>query len=143
MKSVNSECKIVLYDYRESVNYLVAFFWEHIDAYLTGNFDEGDLRDRLAAIGFDRVYINTELVVELIMRKPRRRTKRAVRLAPTEVKMARLLITGMRPSIIAQEMDRKPSTISTIKSNIFRKTNVDNIIDLMGAMDGAQVALRV
>ena len=37
----------------------------------------------------------------------------------------------MKTSWIAKTLDRKPSTISTIKHTIFKKMKVDNVVQLM------------
>ncbi|GAA4447827.1 UvrY/SirA/GacA family response regulator transcription factor [Ravibacter arvi] len=51
-------------------------------------------------------------------------------LTSRESYVARQLAEGLTVSQIAKETNRKVSTISTIKRNVFRKTNTDNIIKL-------------
>jgi len=52
------------------------------------------------------------------------------RLTNREYEVARHLIDGMKTSAIAKQLNRKASTISTIKNTIFRKLEVDNIMML-------------
>jgi DNA-binding NarL/FixJ family response regulator len=44
--------------------------------------------------------------------------------------VAQYLAEGMQTSWIAHKLNRKVSTISTIKSNIFHKLQIDNILKL-------------
>lgn len=134
LRSTYKSCKIILYDYQDSINDIILFFKEKIDAYLPDNFDEKDLQECITSVKSGRIYINTEIALELLTTKHKTRTKKTFRLTPTEIRVANLLVTGMRSSHIAREMDRKISTISTIKSNIYRKTKVSNIIDLIVTM---------
>ncbi|SEJ85517.1 regulatory protein, luxR family [Dyadobacter sp. SG02] len=60
-------------------------------------------------------------------------------LTPIESKVARLLMSGMKNSMIANELNRDRSTICTIKANIFRKTNVSTLNDLMLVLGDSQV----
>lgn len=55
--------------------------------------------------------------------KPRHLTRR-------EYEIAHYLSEGMKTLEIAKKMDRKASTISTVKKTIFKKLEVDNIIKL-------------
>ncbi|MDQ6482133.1 LuxR C-terminal-related transcriptional regulator [Dyadobacter sp. LHD-138] len=143
LKSSNKSCKIILYDYQLSINYIIAFFGEKINAYLPDNFDENELRECLISIDANRLYINNQIAMQLLKIKPSRGVNKNIRLTVTETKVADFLVQGMRPSLIAKEMDRKISTISTIKSNIFKKTNVDNIIDLRVVMDSAAMGFSI
>ncbi len=143
IKSSNKSCKIILYDYHLSINYIIAFFGEKINAYLPDNFDENELRECLITIESNRLYINNQIAMQLLTIKPLRGRKKNIRLTATETKVADFLVQGMRSSLIAKELDRKISTISTIKSNIFRKTNVDNIIDLRAVMDGVAMGFNI
>lgn len=59
---------------------------------------------------------------------PKQENNRA--LTSRESYIAKQLAEGRTVSQIAKETNRKVSTISTIKKNIFRKTNTDNIIKL-------------
>jgi DNA-binding NarL/FixJ family response regulator len=51
-------------------------------------------------------------------------------LTSRELEIAKHLIEGNKTSRIAEELGRKPSTISTIKKSVFRKLNVDNVFAL-------------
>ncbi|REA63186.1 hypothetical protein DSL64_06110 [Dyadobacter luteus] len=140
LRNTYGSCKIILYDYQESIDYIITLFKENIDAYLPDNFDEGDLKECFLSVESNKLYLNTQIALQLLTFKPNKRTERKIQFTPTEVKVARLLVRGMRTSLIAKEMGKKISTISTIKSNIFKKAKVSNIIDLASSMDNMQIA---
>jgi DNA-binding NarL/FixJ family response regulator len=51
-------------------------------------------------------------------------------LSSQEYEIASQLLKGLSTNNIAQKIGRKATTISTIKNNIFKKLEVDNIIKL-------------
>jgi DNA-binding NarL/FixJ family response regulator len=51
-------------------------------------------------------------------------------LSPREAQIANLLVHGMRTVTIADNLNLASSTVSTIKFNIYKKMNVQNIVDL-------------
>lgn len=135
--------KIILYDYQGSVNYIISFFGENINAYMADEFDFDELNECMLSIASGKVFITTTLALDLLQVKPLWHAPTKVWLTPTELKVAKMLVKGMKPSVIARKMNRKISTISTVKSNIFKKTKVNNIIDLVGAIHHMPVGYRI
>ena len=143
IKSSCKSCKIILYDYHLSINYIIGFFGEKINAYLADDFDETEIRECLISIEFNKLYLNKQISLKLLTINPLKIKKHSTRLTATETRVADLLVRGMKTTVIAKEMDRKTSTISTIKSNIYKKTNVNNIIDLRAVMDNVAVGFNI
>ncbi|REA63016.1 hypothetical protein DSL64_05170 [Dyadobacter luteus] len=56
------------------------------------------------------------------------------KLSSREIEIASYLVKGMKTSDIAVQLDRKPTTVSTIKNNIFKKMNVNNVMALNEVM---------
>jgi two-component system, NarL family, invasion response regulator UvrY len=52
-----------------------------------------------------------------------------------EMEVSVLLIQGKRPMEICQELNLRPSTVSTYKMNIFTKLNINNVMELKQLMD--------
>lgn len=52
-------------------------------------------------------------------------------LSTREYQIAQLLIEGKRTNEICRDLQLAPSTVSTVKSNIYKKMKVDNIVELM------------
>lgn len=128
---------IAVYDNRKSIDFLLTFFQDSIGGYLPDDFDADDLDICINTLTMGLHYVNTEIVYKLITQKPdNRKQPRTSTLSGLERKVAGCLIKGMSTSQIAQTLDRRSSTISTVKSNIYRKTNVRNIIDLATTLRG-------
>ena len=134
LRSLQEISKIVLYGYQQPILNIIGFFQEKINGYLPENFTDSELRECMTALAANRIYINMEIAIELMITPRPVRSKKKSVLTLTETKVANLLVRGLSPSHIAKEMDRKISTISTIKSNILRKTQVSNVIDLAQVM---------
>lgn len=137
LRLLQATCKIVLYGYQQPIFNIIGFFQEKINGYLPDDFTDSELEECITALAANRIYINMQIAIELMITpRPVRSRKKSV-LTLTETKVADLLVRGLRPSHIAKEMDRKISTISTIKSNILKKTQVSNVIDLAQVMQKA------
>ncbi|WP_254412667.1 LuxR C-terminal-related transcriptional regulator [Dyadobacter diqingensis] len=52
-------------------------------------------------------------------------------LSPRETQVSFLLLRGMRTAEISKVLSLAPSTVSTIKFNLYKKMEVDNVIDLL------------
>lgn len=137
LRLLQETSKIVLYGYQQPILNIIGFFQEKINGYLPDNFTDSELRECMTALAANRIYINMEIAIELMITPRPVRSKKKSVLTLTETKVANLLVRGLSPSRIAKEMDRKISTISTIKSNILRKTQVSNVIDLAQVMQKA------
>ena len=142
-RTIQKSCKIILYDYQQSIHNIIDFFREKINGYLPDDFSESELEECITSLAVNRIHINMQIAVELMVSSPRTRARKNPSLTPTEMKVANLLVTGLSPSLIAKEMDRKISTVSTIKSNIFKKTNVTNVIELVDVLENVPRGLRI
>ena len=142
-RSIQKSCKIILYDYRQSIYNIIDFFREKINGYLSDDFSESELEECFSSLAANRIHVNMQIAFDLMISTPRPRRRKNPNLTPTEMKVANLLVTGLSPSLIAKEMDRKISTVSTIKSNIFKKTNVTNVIELVDVLENVPRGLRI
>ena len=143
VRGSKKSCKIILYDYQKSIHNIIDFFRKKINGYLPDDFNESELRECITSVAANRIHVNMQIAVELITAPPRTRSKKNPPLTPTELKVANLLVTGLSSSLIAKEMDRKISTVSTLKSNIFKKTRVNNVIDLIDVLEDTTPGVRV
>ncbi|SEJ85243.1 DNA-binding response regulator, NarL/FixJ family, contains REC and HTH domains [Dyadobacter sp. SG02] len=122
---------IAIYDNRKSIDFLLTFFKDSIGGYLPDDFDARDLDMCINSLAAGLHYVNSEIAYQLITKKSSLKKQPRTRLlSALEIKVAGCLIRGLSTSEIAHVLDRRSSTISTVKSNIYRKTNVHNIIDL-------------
>ncbi len=77
---------------------------------------------------FQELILSDFFVVPKKNNTPNVRSKRA--LTAREKQIAVFLSEGRGTSWIARKLEKKPSTISTIKFNIFKKLSIDNVIKL-------------
>jgi DNA-binding NarL/FixJ family response regulator len=142
-REIQKSCKIILYGYQESIHNIIDFFREKINGYLPDDFNESELEECVTSLTANRIHVNMQIAVELMTYTPKTRPRKNPGLTPTEMKVANLLVTGLSSSLIAKEIDRKISTVSTIKSSIFKKTNVANVIELVGVLENAPSGFHV
>nr|WP_295923886.1 DNA-binding response regulator [uncultured Dyadobacter sp.] len=69
-------CKIILYDYQYSIHNIVDFFKEKINGYLPEDFGESELRECVTSIAANRIHLNMQIAVELMIANPRTRPKK-------------------------------------------------------------------
>ncbi|GGM99162.1 hypothetical protein GCM10010967_36390 [Dyadobacter beijingensis] len=135
---------IAVYDNRRSLDFLITFFQDSIGGYLPEDFDERDLDMCINSLAAGLHYVNSEIAYRLITQKrSSHKQPRTMALSGLERKVAGCLIRGMTTSEIAHTLDRRSSTISTVKSNIYRKTKVHNIIDLAETLKNQDTSLEI
>lgn len=122
--------------YEDSIDDALAIKHLHTDinGYLTKQSTLSELKDCISEVLKGKSYI-PHTVLKLMFenhsnRPAHHRSSTRHRLTSREHEVATYLSMGMRTSWIAQKLNRKSSTISTIKSSIYLKLDVDNIIEL-------------
>ncbi|MCE7042703.1 response regulator transcription factor [Dyadobacter sp. CY312] len=114
-----------------------AFILESLKLGLMGLVLKEDGLDEVAhcikAVVEGKHYLNsfaTELLLNHFSQSGKARASNFVALSEKERIVAEHLVNGMRPGEIARELNLRPSTVSTFKRTIFKKTRVENIINL-------------
>lgn len=87
-------------------------------------------------------YVNPEVLTWFVTKNKTQRVVPSHQVIPVgkpllterELDIAEQLLSGKRVSLIASESNRGISTISTIKKNILRKTNTNNLMELRSLM---------
>ncbi len=130
--------KVILYDFPNgNLDVVPKLVKWNVYGYLAYNFDIPDFRRCIEVVLSGGKYISSDLVWENLFSGPAKKEPGITRLSQMEIIVARYLVQGISVSVIAREMNRRVSTISTFKSKIFKKLNVDNIIELSQAFGGA------
>ncbi|MGG7665526.1 hypothetical protein [Dyadobacter sp. BHUBP1] len=80
LRSAYKTCKITLYDYQQPIENIVNFFQEKIDAYLPDDFGEEELKECFSSLSKDRMFLNTQIAVELLVKTPNIRSRRNFKL---------------------------------------------------------------
>lgn len=81
LRSACKMCKIILYDYQQRIEHIVNFFQEKIDAYLPDDFSGEELKECFSSLTKNRMYLNTQIAVELLVKTPNIRSRRNFKFA--------------------------------------------------------------
>ena len=125
--------KIIVYDENSQSNLILDYLRTGVNGYLTKLNNLTDLLDCIADVIKGKRYICNEGLNVLLEKHPVEKVvsyKVNNLLTSREYEIAMYLSEGMKTSMIALKLDRKASTISTTKNNIFKKLEVDNILKL-------------
>lgn len=143
VKQVYSRAKIVLYDDKLEPDVVIASMKGGVDGYISKVTPVGELLEYVQDILQGNRRISKDIVSVILSAKylspvgdpaSKKRT-----LTAHEYEIARYLSEGMKTNRIANMLDRKASTISTIKSTIFRKLEVDNVVKLRELIGAGQL----
>ncbi|MDQ6478066.1 response regulator transcription factor [Dyadobacter sp. LHD-138] len=141
IKRLHKSAKIILYDDKPEAEAVIYFMQKGVDGYLTKTTSREDLLQYFLDIlqGNRRIGLDIMEIIFSGWHLFREEQPKSKQLTAHEYEIAKYLSEGMKTSRIAYLLDRKASTISTIKSTIFRKLDIDNVMklrDRMGSMQG-------
>lgn len=135
VKKVYPAARLIGYDECMDPSMVITYMHSGLKGYLIKQMDLIKLKECIEEVSAGRTYISHE-IMDLILIAERGASKQEIqsshvlRLTAHERKIAYYLTEGMRTNEIANLLGRKASTISTIKSTIFRKLQVENVIKL-------------
>lgn len=136
-----SAAKFMVYDGNPSYSKVLQCLKCGAEGYLTLSSGASEMKECVTEIFQGKKYYSSEIISQVLdhLIKVDNETdgESAARLTRREYDIAAYLIEGMNTSAIAKRLERKASTISTIKSNIYRKLGVNNIIALKEAINAA------
>ncbi len=122
--------RIIIYGYRDDLKMIPRLLNLGVFGYLVADFDVSELRLCLNTILCGKKYISNEIVWEYLNHESEVINHAKNRLSKNEEIVAGYLTQGMSVTRIAETMNRRISTISTIKAKIFKKLKVTNVLEL-------------
>jgi DNA-binding NarL/FixJ family response regulator len=124
--------KIIIFDVDTQDTIIQTYFKAGISGYLVKYDDLTRLIDCIGIVKRGKKYLDSQELVRLLAISPSKLVKKRsnTKLSNRENEIASYLTEGRNTNWIAQAIGRKPSTVSTIKRNIFTKLAVGNVIDL-------------
>jgi DNA-binding NarL/FixJ family response regulator len=135
LKEMYPMARLIGYDECMEPSMVITYMQSGLKGYLIKQMDIAKLEECIEEVSAGRTYINHE-IMDLILtaehgvNKHRIQSSYVQLLTAHERKIAHYLTEGMKTNEIANLLGRKASTISTIKSTIFRKLQVENVIKL-------------
>lgn len=137
-KRKNELTKIIIYDENPDFTKVSHYFKSGASGYLTKMSDMAELLRCIADVQNGKTYISSEILDVLLEKwsSPGHDTSSQSKklLTKREYEIAMLLVNGDTISFISQKLQRKVSTISTTKKNIFKKLEITNITDLKNSL---------
>lgn len=124
---------LIVYDENMDQNLTVRYFELRAQGYISKQNIAGEVVNGIRAVMNRKQFLCPVLMQKLlkfVTNEEAADTRVAKVLTARESEIATYLSQGMRTSWIADTLGRKPSTISTIKSTIFRKMKVENVVQL-------------
>jgi DNA-binding NarL/FixJ family response regulator len=123
---------LVVYDEHLRLNLTIPYFKLGISGYLLKQNSAAEMINCVDAVLSKKQYLCPALLEVMLkfFSKPHYGQQKSISLTRRESEIAKYLSQGMKTSWIAETLGRKPSTISTIKNNIFKKMKVENIMEL-------------
>jgi two-component system invasion response regulator UvrY len=137
LRGVNPELRILIYTGMSEKENSPKFFAAGVDGFVS---KEGTLEDVPRAIKTvlnNKRYISAsayEAIAASFLESSKQPPKNYIRLTEKETIVLKLMLKGKWSKEIAQELGVKITTISTHKTHIFEKFDVNNLIDLFKAV---------
>lgn len=142
IKSTFQRSRIIVYSHaKEYLSNVPDLLESGISAFLTNEFDAAELQQCLNTVLQGKKYLNSEMLWGFLASQKKNGTlpSEPSSLSRMESVVAQYLTEGLGIKAIAEKMDRRSSTISTIKATVFRKLGVSNIIELNNVMNSEKV----
>lgn len=136
--------KLIVYDEQLEYNLIVGYHKLGMKGYVRKNSGQDEMLRCVENVMQGNFHLCPELTSLLLEHLNRSIPKAGTlqNLSGRESQIAGFLCQGMKTSAIAQTLSRKPSTVSTIKHNILKKMNVNNVVELMTAMQKAPMRVH-
>jgi DNA-binding NarL/FixJ family response regulator len=126
---------LIVYDDNLGQNLTAAYFELGISGYLLKQNSANEMIQCIDMVLQKKQYLSPVILESLLKFFAGLKSSLPKRISLTrrESEIARYLSQGMKTSWIASTLGRKPSTVSTIKNNIYKKLQVENIVELKKA----------
>lgn len=135
----SKQTKVIIYDDSPDFLKVSLYFKSGATGYLSKQSEMEELLKCISEVERGRNYVSNEIMEILIPKwiSPGKDTVSGnhVTLTHREFEIATFLIDGASVSQISKRLQRKTSTISTIKKNLFRKLQIENLVDLKDSLE--------
>lgn len=137
LKKSNPETPLIVYDDNLLLNLTIPYFRIGISGYLLRRHTAEEMLPCIQAISNQKRYLSPALTDQLLISlgisyKKREPQQKSI-LTRRELEIAGYVVQGLKTSQISVMLDRKASTVSSIKHNIFKKLNVKSVNELLEA----------
>lgn len=132
LKEVNPELKILVFTGLEEEQYALKFLNAGVNGFVSKLAEEEDVRDAIENVYLTGEYLSEKTKNMLLdsIRNPKSKNRVAL-LSERELQIAKLYAEGLGNLEIANQLDLKQNTVSTVKKRIFEKLQIDNLVQLL------------
>ncbi|TCK65221.1 LuxR family two component transcriptional regulator [Winogradskyella wandonensis] len=132
IKKEHKSIKIIMFSHQPEEIYAISTLKAGASGYLSKNANPDDILKAIQKVVSGEVYLSEKMDKHYrYTNTSKSRTRLFKRLSTREVEVLKLLSIGKKNKHIADELDINEKTVSTYKARLFKKLNVDNVIDLV------------
>lgn len=134
VKSRQPGVKVLVFSAFSEELYATRYFKAGADGYLQKDTSPAEVRNAVNTVLSGKHYMSQnirEYFVQSLKKKETTNNNPLVRLSNRETEVARLLVTGVSQTKIAEKLNLHTSTIGTHKNRIFEKLAVSNLAELI------------
>lgn len=135
IKKISPKTKILVFTGLEESTHSLKFLNAGVNGFLSKLSDTDEMKHAILKILHDEKYISATTQSLLInsIQNPRL-VNPLLLLTEREMQIAQLYTKGFGNLEIANQLDIKQNTVSTLKKRIFEKLNIENIVELIELM---------
>jgi DNA-binding NarL/FixJ family response regulator len=126
------EVRVLIYSGQSEDVYALSTIRAGAFGYLSKTSDLDYMISAVKKVGQGKMFITNELAQRLAFDEGTQKQRRFFRkLSTREIEVLKLLASGKRNKDVAEGLNLNEKTVSTYKSRLMKKLNVDNLVDLL------------
>ena len=132
IKKEHSSIKVIIFSHQPEEIYAVSSVKAGASGYVHKSATTDIIKEAIVTVHGGDLYLTQAMMKHMNFNDAKNaRAKIFKRLSTREVEVLRFLSVGKKNKDIAQELGINEKTISTYKARLFKKLNVNNIVDLI------------
>ena len=131
LKSKHTNMKILVLTMHPEEVYGINTLRFGAHGFVSKNADSDTLIDAIKKVHSEDVYMSNDLAQKVAMGQIVKESRISRRLSIRETQVLKLISSGKRNKEIAEELNVNEKTISTYKTRLMKKLQIDNIADLI------------
>lgn len=132
IKKEHQDVKVIMFSYQPEEIYAISTIKAGAAGYIHKSVSTDTIKDAILKVHHGGTYLSDDMSKHLNYNDTKnKRNKLFKRLSTREVEVLKLLATGKKNKEIAQELDINEKTVSTYKARLYKKLNVNNLVDLI------------
>lgn len=136
LKRISPDCKILIFSSLDEEIYAMRYIESGADGFLNKLATEDEMKMALEKIFNNGKYVSDAVKDSLVFYKSSKgKTRPLDQLSNREIAIANMLVVGKSLKEISQELHLHVSTVSTYKTRIFEKLQIQNIPDLIKVLE--------